>query len=102
MFRFLWIRELHRMHVPISAGFVEGLLVASWVVVAVYAVVYLAHLRRTVRSGGSINPVKYGFIAASYFLWYYPGWWGAGTNRERCRTLRSLRRSCGRNNCAGL
>lgn len=74
MFRFLWIRELHRMHVPISAGFVEGLLVASWVVVAVYAVVYLLHLRRTVRAGGSINPVKYAFIAASYFLWYYVAW----------------------------
>lgn len=74
MFRFLWIRELHRMRIPISVGFVEGLLALSWVVLIGYAIVYLLHLRKTVESGGSINPIKYGFIGASYFLWYFVAW----------------------------
>ena len=74
MFRFLWIRELHRMHVPISAGFVEGLLTVSWIVTFGYLIVYLLHLRRTVRAGRPINPIKYAFIAASYFLWYFVAW----------------------------
>ena len=25
MFRFLWIRELHRMHMPVSAEFVQSM-----------------------------------------------------------------------------
>lgn len=74
MFRFLWIRELHRMQIPISAGFVEGLLILSWIVTGGYLVVYLLHLRKTVAAGAKINPVKYGFIAASYFLWYFVAW----------------------------
>ena len=74
MFRFLWIRELHRMRIPVSVGFVEGLLAASWVVLTAYLAVYLWHVWRTVASGGSINPIKYAFIGASYFLWYFVAW----------------------------
>jgi len=32
MFRHLWIRELYKMRVPLSAGFVDFLTMASWVV----------------------------------------------------------------------
>jgi hypothetical protein len=74
MFRFLWVRELHRMGIPISAAFLKLLAAASWVVLVCYLAFYLAHLVRTVRSGASINPVKYAFIGASYFLWYYVAW----------------------------
>lgn len=74
MFRFLWIRELHRMQIPISAGFVEGLLMLSWIVTGGYLLVYLFHLRKTVKAGAQINPIKYAFIAASYFLWYFVAW----------------------------
>lgn len=74
MFRFLWIRELHRMQIPISVGFVDGLLTLSWVVLIGYGIIYLLHLRRTVESGGSINPIKYAFFGASYFLWYFVAW----------------------------
>lgn len=74
MFRFLWIRELHRMGLPISAGFVEGLLAASWAVLIGYLAVYAWHLARTVRAGRPVNPVKYAFIGASYFLWYFVAW----------------------------
>ena len=74
VFRILWIRELHRMHVPLSVGFLEGLFAASWVVLITYLLVYAWHVRQTVAAGGQINPVKYAFIAASYFLWYFVGW----------------------------
>jgi hypothetical protein len=74
MFRHLWVRELHRMDVPISARFLESLVTASWVVLVAYLIVYLAHVVRTIRSGGSVNPIKYAFIGASYFLWYYVAW----------------------------
>lgn len=74
LFRFLWIRELHRMQIPVSAGLVHGLQVASWLVLLSYLLVYLWHLRRTVRAGRSLNPIKYAFIASSYFLWYFVSW----------------------------
>ena len=74
MFRFLWIRELHRMHVPVSAGFVDGLLTVSQIVLVGYLIAYALHLRRIVASGGIINPIKYLFIGASYFLWYFVAW----------------------------
>lgn len=74
VFRILWIRELHRMRIPVSVEFVEGLLMASWVVLVSYLLVYIWHISRTVGAGRPINPVKYAFIAASYFLWYYVGW----------------------------
>lgn len=74
MFRFLWIRELHRMHVPVSVGFVQTLLTASHVLLVGYLVVYAFHLWRTASSGATINPIKYAFIGASYFLWYFVAW----------------------------
>ena len=74
VFRFLWIRELHRMHVPITVGFIQGLLNLSWIVLIGYLFVYAWHLWNTVQEGGQINPLKYAFIGASYFLWYYVGW----------------------------
>ena len=74
VFRFLWIRELHRMHIPLSVGFVQGLLTFSWVVLIGYLIVYSWHIWTTVQKGALINPLKYAFIFASYFLWYYVGW----------------------------
>lgn len=74
MFRFLWIRELHRMGIPVSAGVVQGLMAVSWAVLVGYLAVYLWHLWSTVRGGKPLNPVKYAFIGASYFLWYFVAW----------------------------
>ena len=74
MFRNLWIRELYKMQVPISAAFVDGVLLVSWIVLATYVPFYLLHLWKTVRSGRAVNPIKYAFIGASYFLWYFTAW----------------------------
>jgi hypothetical protein len=74
MFKFLWIRELHRMRVPLSVSFVDALLMVSQVVLVGYLIVYMWHLWRTHQAGAIINPVKYVFIFASYFLWYFVAW----------------------------
>ena len=74
LFRHLWIRELYRLEIPISVGFVEGLMTTSGIVLVGYLLVYAWHLRRTVQSGEAINPIKYAFIGASYFLWYFAAW----------------------------
>jgi hypothetical protein len=62
------------MQIPVSAAFVESLVAASWVVLVSYLAAYLWHVGRTVASGAAINPVKYAFIGASYFLWYFVAW----------------------------
>ena len=74
MFRTLWIRALYRMHIPVSVDFVQLLLTASWVVLVLYLSVYLWHVWRTIASGKPVNPIKYAFLGASYFLWYFVAW----------------------------
>lgn len=74
MFKFLWIRELHRMRVPLSVPVVDALLLASQVVLVGYVMVYMWHVWRTHQQGAIINPIKYLFIFASYFLWYFVAW----------------------------
>ena len=71
MFQTLWIRELYQMNVRIPVGFVQALGVASWVILGTFLIFYAWHLVQTVRAGKQINPIKYAFIFASYFLWYY-------------------------------
>jgi hypothetical protein len=74
LFRHLLIRELYQMHIPVSVAFVQGLMWVSTAALVVVVAMYLWHLRRTVSSGGSLNPMKYAFIGASYFLWYFTAW----------------------------
>jgi hypothetical protein len=74
MFRHLWIRELYKMDVRVSVGFVETLLAASWVVLVSFLLFYAWHAWRTVASGRALNPVKYAYIGSSYFLWYFTAW----------------------------
>ena len=70
----MWLRELYRLHLPLSAPGVQQVHLVSWSVTGVYLVVYSLHLLIGVRSGHRLNPVKYLFIAASYFLWYFTAW----------------------------
>jgi len=62
------------MRVPLSVSFVDALLMVSQVVLVGYLIVYMWHLWRTHQAGAIINPVKYVFIFASYFLWYFVAW----------------------------
>jgi hypothetical protein len=69
-----WVRELYRWGVPVTLGAVELVHGMSWIVTGLFAVVYVGHVGWSVANGYSVNPVKYAFIAASYFLWYFVAW----------------------------
>jgi hypothetical protein len=70
----LWLRDLYRLHVPLTASTVQTVHSISWSVTAAYVLVYLGHVMWCVHRGYSMNPVKYAFLAGSYFLWYYTAW----------------------------
>lgn len=74
IFADFWIRELHRFALPISASGVRILQSVSWTITGLFLVVYVVHLVRGVRAGYPLNPLKYGFLGASYFLWYFVAW----------------------------
>lgn len=69
-----WVRELHEWGVPIAASTVRSIHVASWSATIAYLVVYAAHVVASVRRGHAVNPLKYAFLFASYFLWYFVTW----------------------------
>ena len=74
LFAQVWLRWLYRWDLPISASAVQTLQSASWIATAVFAGLYLIHVIWCLRRGYPLNPVKYYFIGASYFLWYFTAW----------------------------
>ena len=74
LFVTMWLRALYRLNLTIPVNAIRTLQLVCWTVTAVYLVIYLVHVIRSVQRGYPINPMKYLFIAASYFLWYYVAW----------------------------
>ena len=70
-----WIRELYRFGLPISASGVQLTQTISATLTGLFLLAYCTHLVGLIRRGYSINPIKYLFIASSYFLWYFTAWW---------------------------
>ena len=68
------VRELYRLHLPISVEAVHGVQLTSWIVTGIYLSVYTVHVIRGLAQGHACNPVKYIFIGSSYFLWYFCAW----------------------------
>lgn len=71
------LRELYRLHIPVSSSTVQIVQTGSWSITAIWLVVYGIHVIRSVKQGHFCNPVKYAFIAVSYFLWYFCAWHSA-------------------------
>lgn len=71
LFSVIWVRMFHEWGVPISAQAVQVVHQLSWAVIIVYGLVYLGHAVWCRRQGYPLNPLKYLFLVASYFLWYY-------------------------------
>lgn len=71
------IRELYRFRLPVSRQAIEAVQLTSWGVTGIFLAVYLGHLVWCVRHGYRLNPIKYVFIASSYFLWYFCAWQSA-------------------------
>ncbi|MDE0736715.1 MAG: hypothetical protein OSB47_12890 [Pirellulaceae bacterium] len=74
LFSSLWISELYRWEIHISLASVQMIHTIGWTLTGTYVVIYLLHLGSSLRQGKSLNPLKYAFIGASYFLWYYSAW----------------------------
>ncbi len=70
----VWLRELYRLHLPVSVAGVQLVHQVSWTITVAYLVFYIGHLAQSARQGYPLNPVKYAFIAASYFMWYFTAW----------------------------
>ncbi|MEQ9406966.1 MAG: hypothetical protein RIK87_04540 [Fuerstiella sp.] len=68
------VRELYRFRIEITPDIVRLIATVSWTITAVYAVIYTAHVIWSIRRGYQINPIKYLFIACSYFMWYFCAW----------------------------
>ena len=70
----LWIAELYRWDLALTASEVRTLQTTSYGVTAAYLVFYTVYVVRSVAAGHSVNPVKYAFVFASYALWYFVSW----------------------------
>ena len=68
------LRDLYRLRFPITLETVEWIQNACWTITAAYLVIYVGHCVWCLAKGHRLNPIKYLFIGASYFLWYYCGW----------------------------
>ena len=67
----IWVRMLHEWRIPITAETVDLAHSISWTIAILYFAVYSGHAIWCVRRGYTLNPLKYLFLFASYFLWYY-------------------------------
>ena len=74
MFALYFLRELYRLHVPVSPEFVLFVQSASWTVTGIWLLIYIGHVLYSAETGHSCNPIKYAFMASSYFLWYFCAW----------------------------
>ncbi len=70
----IWLRELYRLHLPVSADGVQFVHQISWSITIIYSLIYFGHLCWAVQKGYRLNPVKYLFLGSSYFLWYFTAW----------------------------
>ena len=68
-----WVRLFEQVGYMPTVAFVDTVQTVSWGVTTAFLLVYAVHVVRTVRAGHAVNPTKYLFIGASYFLWYYMG-----------------------------
>jgi hypothetical protein len=74
LFANIWIRGLYGLQFPFSAEGLRLFQQLSWATTGVFLCVYIGHAAWSLFSGYALNPVKYLFIAVSYFLWYFTAW----------------------------
>ena len=68
------VHELHKLNLPVTAEGIRLVQTCSWSLVVGYMAIYLGHIVWSWKKGYAVNPMKYVFIAASYFLWYFCAW----------------------------
>jgi hypothetical protein len=70
----LWIAELYRWDLALTAEAIRTLQTASYSVTAAFIIAYAVHVARATAAGHSVNPMKYAFLFASFGLWYFVSW----------------------------
>ncbi|HCL28791.1 MAG TPA: hypothetical protein DIC52_10180 [Candidatus Latescibacteria bacterium] len=71
LFSVIWVRMLHEWHLGVETTVVLLVQQLSWAIAGTGLIVYLMHTAWCMRRGYALNPMKYLFLFASYFLWYY-------------------------------
>ncbi|HZL91652.1 MAG TPA: hypothetical protein VFB96_24995 [Pirellulaceae bacterium] len=74
LFADTWVREVYSWGVSMTPASMKMLQNASWGATGIYVLVYLAYSASCLARGIPLNPLKYVFIATSYFLWYFTSW----------------------------
>ena len=69
-----WVRELYRWQIQITPFAVKTVHMISWTATLTFGIVYVGHLSWCLLRGYRLNPIKYLFFFASYFLWYFVSW----------------------------
>ena len=69
-----WVREAYRFDWQVALQTVRWVHQASWVATGLFLGAYAVHVARHLAAGHAVNPFKYAFIGASYFLWYFCSW----------------------------
>ncbi len=70
----LWLRELYRYHVHVTADAVQTLELFSWTATAAFLIVYAVYQILSFRKGYALNPVKYLYVFLSYGVLYIVAW----------------------------
>ncbi len=70
----LWIAELYRWDLALSADAIRTLQTTSYSITLTFLIAYGVHVARSVAAGHTVNPMKYAFVFVSYALWYYVAW----------------------------
>ena len=74
LFAALWVRETYAWGFSITPAAMQSVQKLSWGATGAYLLVYLGFTASLAWRGIPLNPLKYFFIASSYFLWYFTSW----------------------------
>ena len=70
----VWIPTLFDWGFAVNAAQLAAVQTVSWSLTLAMIAAYLGHVAWCLANGHKLNPLKYAFIAASYFLWYFTAW----------------------------
>lgn len=70
----LWGPALYETSLAVPLEALVWIQRLSWGALSAFLLVYAAHVAHSLCRGHAVNPLKYLFVASSYFLWYFTSW----------------------------
>jgi hypothetical protein len=74
LFAVIWVREIYAWGFPVTPAGMQTIQQLSWGATGAFLIVYVGYTLWCSSRGIPLNPLKYLFIGASYFLWYFTSW----------------------------